>query len=143
MNDSTPWPESDADGRDNQPDAAERLCQRWQQGQRPDVVQFLAGFGSLPPAEVAAVLRVDQGHRWQSGEPILAEAYLLQHADVAAHIESALDLIYSEYLLRERSGEDPDLDTFLARFPEHAAVLRMQLELHQAIVLCRVGEEPA
>src|SRR5438270_2527672 len=85
-------------------------------------------------------MRDDQGHRCRGGERIPAEAYLRQRPDVAAHFESALDLIYGEYLLRERGGEVVSLADFLARFPEHAAVLRMQVELHRAMALCR---EPA
>src|SRR5947209_4098316 len=98
MKDSTPVPTSVAERPGEQPDAAERLRQLWLQGRRPDVGAFLAGFGPLPPAEVAAVLRVDQGHRWRSGERIPAETYLRQHPAVAAHVEGALDLIYGEYL---------------------------------------------
>src|SRR5205085_2155843 len=112
---------------------AARLRQLWLQGQRPDAGEFLAGCGPLPWAEVAAVLRADQCHRWQSGERILAETYLRQHPDLAAHAESALDLIYGEWLLREQGGEDANLDDFLARFPEHGPVLRMQVELHRAL----------
>src|SRR5438270_680599 len=90
-------------------------------------------------------MRDDQGHRCRGGERIPAEAYLRQRPDVAAHFEGALDLIYGEYLLRERGGEGVSLPDFVARFPEHAAVLRMQVELHRVMALCRTseGEAPA
>ena len=104
MDNSTPLPASVSTDQGKQ--AAARLRQLWLQGERPDAREFLASCGSLPLAEVAAVLRADQCHRWQSGEHILAETYLLQHPDVAAHAESALDLIYGEWLLRERGGEE-------------------------------------
>jgi len=48
----------------------------WRQGERPDVQHFLAQAGTLPPAEVAAVLLVDQSQRWRIGERLQAERYL-------------------------------------------------------------------
>jgi WD40 repeat protein/serine/threonine protein kinase len=138
MDDSRPLPESGAEAR---ADAADCLRQRWLQGQRPEPAEFLARFGALPPAEVAAVLRVDQGHRWLCGERIAAETYLRLFPAVAACPESAVDLIYGEYLLRERDGTPPNLNAFLARFPKHAVALRIQIELHEAIARCPTPEE--
>src|SRR5262245_7163413 len=89
-------------------DAAEQLWQLWRRGQRPDVDRFVAQAGSLSPDDVAAVLRVDQRERWQAGERILAETYLQRHPAVRASPEAAVDLIFNEFLLRERLGERPD-----------------------------------
>jgi serine/threonine protein kinase/WD40 repeat protein len=122
-----------SEGREEAATAAERLRLLWLQGLRPALDAFLAGQGPLAPAEVAAVLRVDQRCRWQTGKRVPAETYLRSFPEVAAHAESALDLIYGEFLLRERSGETPRRDDFLARFPAHAGVLALQIELHQAV----------
>src|SRR6516165_5706752 len=84
--------------------AADRLCRLWQQGGRPDLDAFLATAGPLPPAQLAAVLRVDQRLRWQAGERVTAEDYLRRHPAVAADPDGALDLVYGEFLLRERLG---------------------------------------
>jgi WD40 repeat protein/serine/threonine protein kinase len=110
-------------------DAAERLRRLWRQGQRPEVGAFLAEAGALPPGEVAAVLRADQRERWQAGERVPAEDYLRRHPAVAASAEAALDLIYGEFLLRER----PDPYEYRRRFPEHADALRDQIALHRAV----------
>ena len=48
--------------------------------------------------------------------------------------ESALELIYGEYLLREELGESPQLEEFHWRFPRFAARLQKQLELHGALL---------
>jgi serine/threonine-protein kinase len=112
---------------------AERLWRRWQQGGRPHVDAFLAGVGPLPPAELAAVLRVDQRRRWQAGERVRAETYLQRYPDLRADPEAAVDVIFNEFLVRERLGERPDPDEYLRRFPEHAVVLRPQIELHRAM----------
>jgi hypothetical protein len=50
---------------------------------------------------LVAVLRVDQREHWQAGECILAEAYLAGYPAVGADPESAVDLVYGEFLLRE------------------------------------------
>jgi hypothetical protein len=56
--------------------AAQQLWQLWRQGGRPDVRLFLAAAGDLTPAQVAAVLLLDQRERWQIGERTPAEDYL-------------------------------------------------------------------
>jgi serine/threonine-protein kinase len=114
-------------------DAAEHLWQLWRQGQRPDLAVFLATTGPLSPAQLAAVLRVDQWQRWQTGERIQAEHYLRRFPGLRADAEAAVDVIFNEFLVRERLGERPDPDEHFRRFPEHAAVLRPQIELHRAI----------
>jgi hypothetical protein len=44
-----------------------------------------------------------------------------------------VDLIYGEFLLRERHDERPSLEEYLRRFPEYADVLRPQIDLHRAM----------
>ena len=114
-------------------DAAERLLHLWQAGQRPDVVGFLAQTGPLTPAQLAAVLRVDQRQRWQAGERVPAEVYLERHPELEKDTEAAIDVVFHEYLLRERLGDRPDAAELPGRFPRHAAVLRAQIELHLAV----------
>jgi WD40 repeat protein len=82
---------------------------------------------------LVAVLRIDQREHWQAGECILAEAYLAGYPAVGAHPESAVDLVYGEFLLREEMGEGPALEEYTARFPRYAAQLRLQVELHRAM----------
>jgi serine/threonine-protein kinase len=114
-------------------DPAEQLRQLWCQGQRPDVEAFLAQAGPLSPDEVATVLRVDQRQRWQAGERVPAETYLKRHPEVRAEPDPAIDLVFNEFLLRDRQGERPDKEEYLRRFPEYADVLREQIALHQAM----------
>jgi serine/threonine-protein kinase len=139
MNRSTPAPTLDAQTLSADP--AERLGQLWLQGHQPDLDEFLGMAGSLSPAQLAAAVRVDQAHRWRNGERILAEAYLRRFPQFSADLDSAIDLIYGEFILRERNGEQPDLGEYLERFPEHASVLEMQIELHRAIQDCTVVSE--
>jgi tetratricopeptide (TPR) repeat protein len=92
---------------------------------------FLAQAGPLAPAQVAAVLRADQRGRWRAGDPVPAEDYLRRHPAVAADPDGAADLIYNEFLLREARGERPDPDEYARRFPQHADLLRAQIDLHR------------
>src|SRR5438552_2883934 len=114
-------------------DPAERLWQLWRQGQRPDVDAFLAQVGPLPPDQLAVVLRVDQRQRWQTGERIQVEAYVQRHPILLGHAETLLDLLYNEFLLRQRHGDQPTLAEYRQRFPEHADVLQAQIELDRAL----------
>jgi hypothetical protein len=126
---------SDAGGTGRDPTAtpAQRLWQLWRQGQHPNVRDFLAGAGGLPPAQVAAVLLVDQRERWQLGERVSAETYLQLYPHLRDDFEYGLELVYGEFLLAEDRGEAPDLDEYVRRFPDYAERLRLQVELHRAM----------
>jgi predicted Ser/Thr protein kinase len=126
-----PTPEGPDAGPSAEP--AEALLQLWRRGERPDVEAFLAAVGPLPLVQLAAVLRVDQRQRWQTGERVLAESYLQRYPNLRADVEAAVDLIYGELLLRERHGEQLAADEYRQRFPEFTDLLRAQIELHQAL----------
>jgi serine/threonine-protein kinase len=112
---------------------ARRLWQQWRQGQRPDVREFLANLGELSLAQVAAVLRVDQRERWQTGERISAETYLRMYPALEADPEIAVDVVYGEFLLCEELGEALDLEKYLQRFPLYTDQLKVQVQLHRAM----------
>jgi serine/threonine-protein kinase len=119
-----------------------RLGRLWRAGQRPDVRAFLDGGGELDAAELAAVLRVDQGERWRAGDPVPAESYLRDFPVLGQDGEAALDLVYHEFLLREEGGGAPDLDEYQRRFPQLAEPLRRQVELHRALNLPSRDDSP-
>jgi tRNA A-37 threonylcarbamoyl transferase component Bud32 len=123
-------------------DAAQSLWQLWEAGQRPDANVFLATAGPLSTPQLAAVLRVDQRGRWQIGEGVRAESYLREFPNLQADADDAIDLIYNEFILRERYGQRPGLEEYLQRFPEYADALCAQIELHQVIAATSgVGHE--
>jgi serine/threonine-protein kinase len=110
-----------------------RLLRRWREGPRPDLHDVLAEVAGLSAAGVLAVLRLDQRHRWLGGERLPVEDYLRQLPAGPAQTEHALDLVYGEFLARERLGEAPSLEEYAARFPDLASDLRLQVELHRAL----------
>src|SRR5438876_1182241 len=112
---------------------AEQLLRLWEQGQQPDLDTFLSQIGSPTSEQLIVILRVDQRQRWQRGAAAPLETYLKKYASLRQHAEGAVDLIYSEYLLREAAGETPLVDDYLLRFPEYADDLRTQIGLHRAM----------
>jgi tetratricopeptide (TPR) repeat protein len=82
-----------------------------------------------------ASLLAEQRARWQNGEPLPVETYLERHPAVAADPDAVLDLIYNEIFLRSQHGEAPRLEEYLGRFPQFAAALRLQFEVHDALDL--------
>jgi WD40 repeat protein len=113
-------------------DPAGCLWRFWQQGERPDLAEFLRAAGDLTPAQLLAVARIDQTQRWRSGERVPAEAYLLL-APALREAENALVLLLGECQLREQLGEAPSLDEYLGRFPQYAEALRLQFSLNKAL----------
>ena len=54
-------------------DLAEGYSLLWAQRSRPSLDHFLKGAGRLSPAELGAILRVDQEHRFDLGERVATE----------------------------------------------------------------------
>ena len=102
---------------------------------RPDAPTATSGLhtGDLTIAQLVELLLLDQREKWHSGKRVCAEEYLAQHPGIRAEPEYALDLVYSEFLLREEMGEQPALEEYAQRFPDHAEALRVQVELHRAM----------
>jgi hypothetical protein len=83
--------------------------------------------------ETKAMLLDDQKRRWLQGERVLVEEYCQQIPSLRNDVESLLDLIYGEVLLREQCGEQPKLAEYVGRFPHVADQLRVQFELDKAM----------
>jgi serine/threonine-protein kinase len=129
-------PSSTPDPRPSNRDPARELENLWQQGQRPDVREFLQGLAqpeSITPAQVVGALCVDQWQRWQQGERVPAEVYLQMHPGLAEAPDDAFDLVYGEFLLREELGEQPTTEDFLKRFPQYHLQFQRQAAVHRAI----------
>jgi hypothetical protein len=109
------------------------LWELWRQGLSPNISDFLIRAGQLGPTQLVAVLRVDQRQRWLLVDRIPAEDYLQQLPILAAEPLHALDLIYSEFLLRQELGESPAVEEYARRFPAFADEFRLQVKLHSAV----------
>lgn len=78
-------------------------------------------------------LRVDQAACWERGERRFVEAYLRERPELAADVDLLLDLIYSEILVREATGDQPEIDEYAQRFPSQADSLRRLWDVHRAL----------
>jgi tetratricopeptide (TPR) repeat protein len=87
----------------------------------------------MPDPDPTLPLLADQRERWQRGEPLPVEGYLEQRPELRANADVILDLIYNEIYLRTQQGEAPCLPDYLRRFPQFAAELRLQFEVHDAL----------
>src|SRR5262249_44897051 len=95
---------------------------------------------SLP--DLALQLRNWQRSAWECGQSLPVEQILAEYPKIADDPESIVDLIYHEYLLRERRGQPPELDELAARFPQHATALKKQIAFHLALKLEELSAEP-
>ncbi|HEV3165676.1 MAG TPA: serine/threonine-protein kinase, partial [Isosphaeraceae bacterium] len=109
------------------------LEQLWQGGCPPSIPSFVATFGLLDTERLLAVLRVDQRKRWEQGQRVDVRAYIREFPALADSAESLFELVYHEWLIRERLGESLSPDEYVAAFPELAERLRMQLDVHRAL----------
>jgi tRNA A-37 threonylcarbamoyl transferase component Bud32 len=77
--------------------------------------------------ELLDSIRAEQRREWQSGRRLPVEHYIALHPELQQDDESTLDLICSEKVLREESGERVAGDEYIRRFPHLAEKLRRQL----------------
>ena len=79
-------------------------------------------------------LVLEMRRRWQLGERPLAESFLSQYPELHEQAETAVDLIYEEYCLRQATNEGVDASELLRRFPQWAGPLRVMLDCHQLLL---------
>jgi serine/threonine protein kinase/Flp pilus assembly protein TadD len=101
--------------------------------QRPTATPLTQSSDSLSRDRLLEAIRIDQRERWQSGRPILVEAYLEQYALLRSDEEAVLDLVYSEILVREGLGGAVGEEEYLQRFPQYQARIRRQFVVHRAV----------
>lgn len=84
----------------------------------PDIWKFISANASpeLSVKQLLDLIRVDQHHRWNSGEPTSAEYYFENCPALANDPESRQLLILEEFGYLEESGRIINPSSFLARF---------------------------
>jgi WD40 repeat protein/serine/threonine protein kinase len=73
------------------------------------------------------------GRRLRAGDACRSEEMLATFPEVAGHSESALELIYTEFVVRQELGQAPSLLELCNRFPEWQEDLRQLLQVHQFV----------
>ncbi len=82
-----------------------------------------------PTAPSVVSICADLESRLRAGESIRCEFYLSQYPWLAKDLESAVDLIFTEYDVRCELGEVPDASEYFDRFPQCRKELNQQFEL--------------
>ncbi len=97
----------------------------------PDMIGDGVSEAGLAPDQLVDLLRADQKRRWQSGRPLAVAAYLNRFPQMNTNSTCAVDLIWSEFLIRESLGDRPSLDDYMRDFPQFASLLKQQHRVHQ------------
>src|SRR6516164_3610151 len=87
---------------------------------------------TIPP-DLTAELRSVQAQlddRLRAGEPCRSEELFAAHPALAADPDLALELIYTEFVVREDLGERPAPADWYARFPQWSDRLRRMFQIH-------------
>ena len=133
MSDSPSNPTSVLDSHASRESPIRRFLRLWREGSRPGVVEFFNQELVLDPRQRLTILRADQRQRWRHGDPVSAEWYFEHFKELIEEPESALDLIYAEFLLREEAGPTPRLEEFVTRFPRFRREIEIQAAFHLAL----------
>src|SRR5262245_5976766 len=92
---------------------------------------------SSPPSEqLEQLLRSacsDLGRRIRAGESCSAEQYLARHPELATHPDLAIELIYTEYVVRSELNQHVSYDDWATRFPQWRSDLEQLIEVHQQV----------
>ena len=83
------------------------MLRAWQEGRQPQLEALIAQYPGLSLGELAAMVQVDIDVRWRRNDARPAESYLARFPALSNDPELAVDIIYAEYLARERSGQCP------------------------------------
>jgi serine/threonine protein kinase len=87
----------------------------------------------LSPRELVDAVLDAQRRRFAAGERPRAEEYLQRFPALVADRSLAVDVIYSEFLLRREHGEATAPAGYLDRFPQYAELLERQFVVYRAI----------
>jgi WD40 repeat protein len=110
-----------------------RYSQRWDAGEVPDANCFRAHADQLALPDLLNLVLLDQRRRWARGAGWSAETYFELVPGLGADTETAVAVVYNEFLLREPSPRPVREDECLSRFPHLAERLRVQFDLHRAL----------
>ena len=71
----------------------------------------------------------------RAGTNLRAESLLASYPDVAEVSEAAIELVYTEFVIRQELGQTPTPEEWYARFPQWKADLEQMFQVHE--VLCK------
>ncbi len=84
------------------------------------------------PASIESALDLQYAD-WKSGRSQRVEDYLRQFPELEHDREGVLDLIYQDFILRRRAGENVEATEYLDRFPHRAQEILEQFAVSEAM----------
>jgi formylglycine-generating enzyme required for sulfatase activity len=112
-------------------DVADRFQAACRGGDLVDLAYF------LPPSEdplrataLHELVVTDLEMRWQRQQGVGLEHYLEMYPELGTAETVSPRLVYEEYIIRQRFGDKPALESYQQRFPEQFEQLRRRVESH-------------
>jgi eukaryotic-like serine/threonine-protein kinase len=81
-----------------------------------------------PNCDPLSELRREQSERWQQGDRVLAESFVMRQSALFSDGKLLIDFVFAEFCLRHDLGESPSVDEYVGRFPQLASQLRPLME---------------
>jgi len=81
-----------------------------------------------PNRDPLSELRREQSERWQHGDRVLAESFVMRQSDLFSDGKLLIDFVFAEFCLRQDLGDSPSVDEYVRRFPQLENQIRPLLE---------------
>jgi serine/threonine protein kinase len=106
-------------------DVADRLEQAWKTATEVDLLEFLPAPGDpLRSAILQELIKTDLEIRWRRAKGVTLDHYLEQFPELGSREQLPPLLIYEEYRVRQRYGDQAPLTVFNQRFPRQFEALQ-------------------
>jgi serine/threonine protein kinase len=96
----------------------------------PQLVAFLPGPGAVSrPFTLVELIKVDMERRWTDGREVRPiSAYGADFPELELDGGMPVDLLYEDIYIRQQHGDSPDVEAYLADYPQQAAEVRRMLQ---------------
>lgn len=111
----------------------DELDRQWEQGRSPCVEDLLAASDPLSVKSLTQLLLVDQSRRWSTGDRVSARDYFDRFPNLLSCDQSAIDLLFAEFLLRESAEPNISIDEFIRHYPQFESEFRRQIDFHRTV----------
>lgn len=97
---------------------ATQFEEAWGRADPVDLARFLPPPGDpLRGPVLHELIKTELEIRWRRSLPVLVEHYLERFPELTGDRCGQVELLYEEYVVRQRHGDRPRLDSYRARFP--------------------------
>jgi serine/threonine protein kinase len=101
----------------------DRFEEAWEQGLRPAIEDFLPEEETARQETLWELAHVDLERGLKAGEAVRVETYLQRFPELARCPDKVLELILTEFALRQRLEGNVPQDEYVARFPQYGEQL--------------------